>query len=158
MKNDGRWYSLDAASAEDLEYSVKALRILQGANWESILDKAQPQYSDYTNKEDEAELARLQNERPDFESEEFDAILEQALEEGKWISLKSLPDTDYIRGRSRATAFFQSTRIGAKFVDGTLMDMTYGGRPHSLQLKISKAKLRPCVTKPYSVVSISEEE
>lgn len=156
-KNDGRWNDLDSANLDELDKSIKALRILQGADWKSILDKAHPKFDDYYDRGVNDELLTLRSEKPNFKDMEFEATLEDATDEGKWIVLDRIPETDYLRGR-KAKAYFKPERIGAKFINGILRDFSWVHEGYDYDIKISKTKLQNCMKHPYEIVDLADKK
>lgn len=82
VKDSGSWSGLNAvtpAQMDDLEESVRVLRLLNSTDWNVILHSPMVQYSDFVSKDIQQEYQQRRKIRPDFEKEIQKAELEEAV-------------------------------------------------------------------------------
>lgn len=117
IKDSGSWSGLQAVTDEqlaDLEESVRILKLLNSADWSTILNLPSPKWDDYHDKEAASEKYKLDRERPDFESELVSAQLEEILDGNTVVKLDQ--DQNY-----RGPVWILPTRVSDKFVTGYIV-------------------------------------
>lgn len=153
VKESGSWSGLQAITPEqidDLEESIRVLKLLNSMDWKAILGKAIPDRTDYIDKEAQSAVYDRKHNRPDFERQLLEAEIDDAIQAGEWIKMKGRPETDYYRGDRHYTYWCKIDSMSDKFVkchiayerDGEVLT------DHATDERISKQKLFNCFVKP----------
>lgn len=114
IKDSSSWSGLKAITPEqvaDLEESVRVIKVLNNIDWPKVLDVAIPRFEDFHDEENYEIIRQRGNERPDFENELTDAVLEESLN-GK-VAFKLKKD-EYWNGN----VYIIPTGLTDKFVKG----------------------------------------
>lgn len=114
VKDSGSWSGLKAVTPEqldDLEESVRVLRILNNIDWDTVLHIANINYDDYYDKDLSKRMKDMKNARPNFEDDMLQAQLEDLVNQD--IAVKLSSDSDY-----RGEAGILITSISPKSVTG----------------------------------------
>ena len=113
-KESGSWSGLKAVTPEqmnDLEESVRILKVLNGMNWDEIVNGPMVDRSEYIDPETNSQLYKLRQERPKFEDDLLLADLDELIGGNKAVRLKK---DEYYRG----TVYILPTGYTDKFVKG----------------------------------------
>ena len=153
VKESGSWSGLQAVTPEqidDLEESIRILKLLNSMDWKAILGKAIPDRSNYIDKEAQSELYDRNHNRPDFERQLLEADVEDAIESGAWIKLHGRPGTDYYREASRGDYWCKIDSMTPKFVKCHITREYENGISEKLATdeRIGKDKLFSYMAKP----------
>ena len=154
IKESGSWSGLQAITPEqidELEESVRVLKVLNSIDWKPILNKAIPSYDDYMDKEALSALHDRKKNRPDFDAQILEADIEDAIAAGEWIKLEGRPETDYYRGANRGTFWCKIDSMTDKFVKCHIAREYEGSIRNDLATdeRLAKAKLFRYIAKPF---------
>ncbi len=148
-KDSGSWSGLKAITSEqiaDLEESVRVMKILNSMDWERILKRAVPSTSDYISDEDRQSIRDRKNNRRDFDTEIFEAELEDAIAAGEWIKMNGRPGTDYYRESRRGDYYVKIDKMTGRFVNCHIINASNPN--YQTDERIAKAKIYPYIIKP----------
>lgn len=127
IKDSGSWSGLKAITAEqldDLEESVRVLKLLNNADWAEILNAPKPKYEDYSDPEINKSIQERKSSRPDFESDLISAQLEDLV--GTNTAVKLSDDAEW-----RGNVWMFVTGITDKFVKGYIFPQFYLDKGYS---------------------------
>ena len=99
VKDSGSWSGLKAITPEqmdDLEESVRILKVLNNTDWSEVLHAPKASYDDYYDKETNEELRNRRANRPDFEGQILDERLQELI--GSNTAIKLQANDQYYRG------------------------------------------------------------
>lgn len=160
VKDSGSWSGLKVVTPEqiaDLEESVRVMKILNGLDWEHILKRANPNYSDYVSQEDQAAVRDRNKNRRDYDREIFEEDLKEAIQSGAWIKMKGRPDTEYYHGSRGGDFWCKISGMSDKQVRCIITNNLETYQKNSnyySEERISKAKLYPYIVKPIETTTI----
>ncbi len=160
VKDSGSWSGLKVVTPEqiaDLEESVRVMKVLNSLDWEHILKRANPKYSDYVSREDQAAVRDRTKNRRDYDREIFEEDLKEAIQSGAWIKMKGRPETEYYRGSLRGDFWCKISSMSEKQVKCIITSSldNYKANPNYYsEERISKAKLYPQIVKPVETTTI----
>lgn len=160
VKDSGSWSGLKVVTPEqiaDLEESVRVMKVLNSLDWEHILKRANPNYSDYVSQEAQAAVRDRRHNRRDYDREIFEEDIKDAIQSGAWIKLKGRPETEYYRGSSRGDFWCKINGMSDKQVRCIIANNleAYQNNPNYYnEERISKAKLYPYIVNPIETTTI----
>lgn len=114
VKDSGSWSGLKVTTSEqiaDLEESIRVIKILNNADWDSILHSPRPDYKDYVDQNILDERRQRKQERPEFEEDLMKARLEDLI--GADVAIQ-LSGNEYFSGKGGIIL----TGMSDKFIKG----------------------------------------
>ena len=130
------------------------MKILNNMDWDKILRRANPNYSDYVSQEDRDVARDRKNNRRDFDKEIFEEDLKEAVAAGDWIKLNGRPETSYKHGSSRGDFWCKILSMSDKQVRCMIDSAperdkaTIEEHPEWYEERMSKANLYKYIVKP----------
>lgn len=124
LRDSNSWSGLKActpAQIADLEESVRVIKLLNDLDWNTVLDKAMPNYEDFSDKEASAKLADRKAARPDFEKEILNEELEDML--GGNVAIKLRKNENW-----RGNVYILPEAVTDQFVKGVIFPEYYADR------------------------------
>lgn len=97
-KDSGSWSGLKVTTPEqiaDLEESVRVIKILNSADWATLLERAGKAYEDFVDQDNYQKMRERQMNRPDFEAELKSSEVEDMIANGDWLELSGSPSSYY---------------------------------------------------------------
>lgn len=126
VKDSGSWSGLKATTIEqlnNLEESVRIMKILNNIDWKVVLNSPMANYDDYMDPELSKSISDRNTARPKFEDELLNAALEDLIGTNVAIQLGS---DSYYRGKVGMLI----TKMSDKFVTGYIFPWSYIDQPN----------------------------
>jgi len=121
VKDSGSWSGLKAITPEqieDLEESVRIIKILNDIDWASVLNVPKPDWNDYYDKEASDALRARKKDRPKFEDELVEAEVEDLI--GTNTAIRLTGDEGY-----RGDVYMLVDGMTDKFLKGAVFPKFY---------------------------------
>lgn len=126
VKDSGSWSGLKAITPEqinDLEESVRIIKILNGMDWKTILTSPKAHYSEFVSDELNDAIKQRKKDRPNFENDLEIATIEEAIADGD--TAFELYQDNYYKGHVGIIP----TGVTDKFIKGYIFPISYVNEP-----------------------------
>lgn len=156
LKESSSWSGLKATTTEDLdeiEESVRVLRILNTMDWDELLHTSMPNVEDYESRPGlYSEYNDMRRNRPNFDRDIKDAEIEDSIGKDVWLKMSGRPETDYFYGNKRSTFWVKLLSASPKFVNAVIVrdegNTRFFLKENWNKERISKDKLYPYIVTP----------